>query len=340
MRDIAVKTGYSVNTVSRALRDKDGVSECVRQFIKETAASLGYVPNGVARSLRLQSTRTIQVVMGDLSNPYFGIAAQSIEKTARSRGYNVLIANTEEDYRVEDAAIRTGLEKNVDGFIIFPVQQKCDDIKVLRERNVPFVLLGRYFPELHTDSFVSDDVAGGYIATRHLIDNGHRDILLLNGPPYLSCAQERHRGYERALAEAGLPYRPELVLETPVRTGKAFETLQEWLNGGEAPHLFTAVFAFSDLMALEAISCLREHGYDVPNDVSVIGYDDIQHSLHIPYDMTSVRIPIARMGREATECLLTRIEGHVSQKPCHKVYPGELVVRRTTRSIQSNEVRL
>ena len=214
LKDIAAKTGYSVNTVSRALRDKDDIAVETREMIQRTAREMGHVSNTLAASLRLGYTNTMAVILGDISNPHFSIMMKEIEGYAWKAGYTSILFNTNENEELELAAIQSALNKNVDGIIIFPAQKTPDNLIYLKESGVPFVLIGRR-DEAYS-YVVCNDELGGFQATKELLAAGHRDILLLHGATYISSARERLEGYCRAFREAGLPVNERLICQVPV----------------------------------------------------------------------------------------------------------------------------
>jgi LacI family transcriptional regulator len=257
LKDLAKKTGYSINTISRALKDKEDISLSTRKQIKKLAAETGYIPDVIAGSLRSNSTKTIAVILGDISNPYFGIVVKGIEDTARENGYHVVIANTNEIYENEEEIIKTLLGKRVDGFIILPVQDDSSDIKILKKRGVPLVLLGRYFKDISTSYVISNDITGGYLATKYLIEKGHREILVITGPPHISCARERLQGYLMAMKEANIALSKDLICElSSIRGTECHARFMELLKNRK----FTAVFAFSDFLAFQVLYTLEELG--------------------------------------------------------------------------------
>ena len=304
MKDIALETGFTINTVSRALKDKDDISEATRKLIKETAKSMGYISNSIAGALRSGTTKSIAVILGDISNPHFSIIVKEIETVARKHGYSTFIINTEENSDLEYEAISSALGKKVDGIIICPTQKNKGNIEYLKKTGVPFVLVGRYFCDMETDYVVCDDVNGGYQATRHLIEKGHRRILMLNGPSCISSAAERHDGYKKALEDSGIQYDKDLVREMSITTGESRRIVRKVLEEGIQ---FTAIFAFSDMIAWETIHVLQKCGIKVPQDVAVIGFDNIQSKLSFPNPLTSISTSKSKMSRRAVDILLKRI---------------------------------
>jgi len=300
LKDVAQSVGYSVNTVSHALRDKEDIAPETREYIKKEAVRLGYVSNSQASSLRLGYTNTIAVILGDISNPHFAIITKEIEERAGGLGYTTILLNSGEDEQKELNAIRTALNKKADGIIICPVQRTEENLEFLKSAGVPFVLIGRHFADEDTDFVVCSDELGGYQATKYLIDHGHRDILMLNGPEYISSARERLVGYRRALEESGIPYRSELVRETDVKSGKTRSVINSLAEEGIS---YSAIFAFSDLIAWEAWSCCLKNGRRVPEDCSIIGFDYIQSRLTLPFNLSSISSRKYKMSAAAVDLL-------------------------------------
>lgn len=303
IKDIASKTGYSVNTISRALRDKDDIAVGTREKIKETALELGYVNNMLAASLRLGYTSTLAVILGDIANPHFAIMMKEIEVCARKYGYTSFFLSTNEDEELEFNAIQSALNKNVDGIIICPAQKTRHNLEYLKKAGVPFVLIGRRDSEF--SYVVCNDEMGGYQATKALIDAGHSNILLLHGAIYISSARERLEGYRRAYKEAGIPIDESLIREVPVTASGCEGLLQQLEKEGRK---FSAVFAFSDMLAWEAWCCLQERGILVPQDCSVVGFDHIQSRLSLPFKLTSISTYKGRMSTAAAEILIRQIK--------------------------------
>jgi LacI family transcriptional regulator len=303
LKDIARVAGYSVNTISRALRDKDDIAPDTVKAIKNIAAKMGYINNAAAVSLRLGHTNVIAVILGDISNPHFSIMMKEIENRARSAGYGSFLMNTNEDPEMEREAIQAALNKNVDGIIICPSQHDDSNVRCLIETGIPFVQIGRHFDLPGAGYVICNDELGGYQATKYLLDKGHRDIAMLTGPSYISSARERQDGYRRALREQGVKYRPHMVQESSLTgcSGAIEKMLKEKLE-------FTALFAFSDMLAWDAWTSLRKFGLRVPEDCSIIGFDNIQSRFSIPFRLTTIRSYKTRMSTAAVESLLLVME--------------------------------
>lgn len=335
LKDLAQQTGYSINTISRALRGKDDISEETIKKIKQTAKEMGYINNTIASSLRLGYTNTIAVILGDISNPHFSIMTKEIENHARSLGYSSFLLNTNENSEIERNAIITAINKNVDGIIICLTQEDDTNLQFLIESKVPFIQIGRYNDRIDANYVVCDDVEGGYQAVKYLIDNGHKRILFLDGPKYISSSEERYKGYLKAFQENQLEVVPELIREVSISTSNSIEILEQVLHSGEQ---FTAIFSFSDSIAWEAWAYLQGRGYRVPEDISIIGYDYIQSRIVIPYQLSTISSYKKQMSITAVECLHCKInrdfesEEHCTEI-CHHVISTKLIPGMTVRNI-------
>lgn len=333
LKDIAARTGYSINTVSRALRGKDDISEETIEKIKEAASEMGYVNNTIASSLRLGYTNTLAVILGDISNPHFAIMTKEIENHARERGYLAFLFNTNEDKDVEREAIQIAIHKNVDGIIICPTQIDGDNIRFLKESQIPFILIGRKCEDEQVSYVVCDDTLGGYLATKHLLDNGHRRILLLNGPGYISSSRERFEGYKKALAEKHIPLEESLVREVMLADNNLQSTMEDIFSQGID---FTAIFAFSDSIAWSVWCWLDSHGYKVPEDYSLIGFDHIQSRMAIPFSLATISSYKTQMSITAVDCILKLIQGSEGEDSVfHNVIRTKLVRGSTVKRLKT-----
>lgn len=306
LKDIAQATGFSANTVSRALADKPDISEETKAVIREKASEMGYIANALASFLRSGVSRNIAIIVGDIANPHFSIMVKEMQTMLQRKGYNSIIFNSEEKAAMERQAIVTSLSQNVDGIILCPVPGGEENIHFLQKHGKPFVMLGRHFGEQEASFVVCDDVHGGYAATKYLLEHGHRNILFLNGPKGISSAVERLQGYRQALEEEGIPYQSEFVQSIPVsvvsdrQKEKMRSILTERID-------CTAVLVFSDILAWQTICILEEQGRQVPENCSVIGFDNI----HYPYPihLTSVSSSKTTMAKRSVEILLEKLEG-------------------------------
>lgn len=331
LKDIAKITGYSVNTISRALRDKEDISVKTKKNIREVSRKIGYIINAQASSLRLGRTNTIAVILGDISNPYFGIQMKAIEDRARSEGYSSFLLNTNEDIDMEREAIQSALNKNVDGILICPTQQNEENIRYLIKTGVSFVQIGRCFKNLNASYVMQNDKLGGYQATKFLIENGHRDILMLASPAYVSSGRGRLTGYKQALREANIPLKAKLIREIPITSEGCSSVLSVIFQ--EKLH-FTAIFAFSDLIALDAWVHLEKLGFRIPRDISLVGFDNIQSRLALPFNLSTINPHKTVISNTAVDCLVNIMRGKPNQN--HHIIDTQLIPGETVRTIPAD----
>ncbi len=328
MADIAEKAGVSTNTVSRALHDKPDINDQTKEKILQIADELNYQPNRLAQGLRSSRTFTLGVVVADIQNPFFSGLLKGIEKAARGQRYSVIVQDTDEEYENEKSAVRTMLAEQIDGLLITPVQTDKQTIIDLKESGLPFVLLGRHFDGLDTHYVVTDDVQGAFIATEHLIDRGHERIAVIAGPDHISSSVERLKGYKQALEEHGLPVRESFILPGTVTMEEGYETTEELLALDPQP---TAVICYSDFVAFGVIKAAREAGLEIPEDLAVVGYDDIFFSTCAEVPLTTVRIPKEKLGKRAFHTLIDLIEDNDAETPLKQIkLDTELVIRNST----------
>jgi LacI family transcriptional regulator len=326
MKDIADRVGVSTNTVSRALANKPDISPETRGEILAVAKRLGYP---YARATRVaRRSKIVGLIVSDNSNPFFSRVVKGAEDAASQSGYHLILCNTDEDYGKEREEIELLLDRKVDGILITPAQVNREDIAELAASGTPFVLVGRHFEGMEADFVIGDDKAGAYKAAEHLIRLGHREILFIDAPDYISSAMERRAGVEEAFRDNGLTLAPELCRSCAPRQESAYNltkgVLVEQLR-------FTAVFAFSDLMAVGVLQALQDAGLRVPQDVSLVGYDDIDWAPFLAPPLTTVRWDRYKLGFESVLMLLEKIEG--SKLPRHVILPTELIVRGSTARI-------
>lgn len=303
LKDIAAKTGFSINTVSHALRGSSDISAKTAEYIRRTADEMGYIGNAVAASMRRGKSRTIAVIIGCIFNPHFSIMIKGIEEAAAKDGYTVLILNTNENEETERNAIKTAIGKKCDGIILCPVQKTKDNLRLLIASEMPFVLLGRHYKEIDTAYVVCDDYGGGYKAADYLLRKGKEKIAVLLPPRYVSSASERFAGIDGAMREHGKTLSPECII--PIDLTDSFEEAIE--NGRDTLLSSDAVICFSDMAACELIYWLRRNGVPVPGPIDIIGFDDIQSRIIMPIRVKSVKSYKTQMSHTAYELLSEKI---------------------------------
>jgi LacI family transcriptional regulator len=254
-----------------------------------------------------QKTYTIGVVVEDNSNPFWSEVLKGIENAARKEGYHVIFTNTNRNYQNEVENIKLLLERRVDGFLIVPNQEKYDDLQELKERDIPLVIMGRHVENLKIPMVYTDDVKGGYTATSYLISRGCRKIAFIGAQPYNTASIERCEGYKKALREGGIKVDGSLIKisKSPMENGvmeveNAYRHMKELLDEKTD---FDAVFAYNDLMAFGALRALKEAKIPVPEQVKLIGYDDIFYASIITPSLTTMRTKKQVLGEIAFELL-------------------------------------
>ena len=298
--------GVSTSTVSHVINNTRVVSSDVRERVLAIIAETRYIPSAVARSLKNDKTHTIGMMVPNNSNPYFAELIQGIEDAAFRRGYNVILCNAYDDSQKQADYLRVLIEKRIDGLIL--VASGADDALalLLRDQAVPMVLVDREVAGVAADFVESDHEAGGYLSTKYLIELGHTEIGCVSGPTDLPPARDRVVGYLRALKEAGLKFRLDYLVRSDFTSEGGFRAFRQLLALSKPP---TAIFASNDLMAIGGICAASEAQVRIPQDLSVIGYDDIALASYSTPRLTTMAQPKYEMGQLVTRVLLDRIMG-------------------------------
>jgi LacI family transcriptional regulator len=335
IQDVAARSGVSISTVSRVVTGAVAVEPETAERVREAIAALGYRPNLLARSFRRRVTHTIGLLVPDNSNPFFAELARTIEDAGFADGYSVVLCNSDLSAVKQETYIDVLLANRVDGLILvssglIPTVGRHDAVARILDAGAPCVVVDRDLGETPFDQVLVDNDQGGYLAGEHLIALGHRRIACLVGPSDLTPSAGRIAGFQRALADAGLAVAAEgLVRGNGRPDGGSAAALQLLERGVVGAGDVTAIFAFNDQMATGAIGALQRAGCRVPQDVSVIGFDDIPQSAAIFPALTTIAQPIAEMGSIGVRLLLDRIARH--DAPHQRVrLSTRLVVREST----------
>ncbi|MFI6345599.1 LacI family DNA-binding transcriptional regulator [Streptomyces sp. NPDC050560] len=329
IKDVARDAGVSVGTVSNVINRPDVVSERTRRRVKAAIDRLGYVRSESARQLRAGQSRIVALLVLDMGNPFFVDVARGAERTARDAGLGVMVCNSAQNTADEADYLSLFAEQRVRGVLLTPADTTGRNIDAFRRHHIPFVLVDRVAEGTTECSVSVDDVAGGLLAVRHLVDAGHRKIAYVSGPVGLHQVRDRRAGALNALAEAGLP--ADALRELPterldVAAGR--DAGARLLGLADRP---TAVFCANDLLALGVLQALFAAGVSVPDEVAIVGYDDIEFAAAAAVPLTSVRQPAVTMGGLAAELLLEETEpGEGDHAHRHVVLQPELVVRRSS----------
>ena len=310
IEDIAEEVGYSANTVSRALNDKSEIKQETKDLILKTAEEMGYRPNRVAQRMRAQKTGILGVVVANNANPFFSRVVKGIESAAADRGYNIILKDSDESPEKEEEAIKIMLSEQVDGLLISPVNSEKSNITKVSE-DLPLVSFARHFKNLKNDFVLIDDLEGGYLATNHLIENGYQEIALLNGPLNELSAQERLEGYKKAITESGGEPDPELIYDGVLTMDQGYRAGKKILNSDCPPD---AVHTFSDFVALGFMKAAEEASLRIPEDIGIVGFDDIPFCSYSRVPLSTIHVPIKEIGEESVIILLNRIQNQAKSE--------------------------
>jgi LacI family transcriptional regulator len=328
LKDIAVRAGVSVMTVSKALRNEPDVSDATKARLKLMAQQMGYVPDSTAQGLRTRTTKLFGLVIPSTTDPIFSRIVLAIEERAHEVGYDLLIAHTLNTIEREELCIRRMLSRRVEGIFISPVYRIAPEARVYQEllvQRTPTVLLGP--PAPFCNAFVSvqvDDQSASYALTQHLLQLGHKRIAFLAGPTAAPWSQARFEGYRRALREAGMDVDDSLVYQAGSTTEDGVKAASQMLNESFKA---TAVQAVNDLVAIGCANTFLNQGLKIPQDLSVVGFGNILTSEYFRVPLTTVRQPKLRLGSAAMDAMAQLLR---SQHTESKRMPAELVVRASS----------
>ena len=327
LKSIADHLNVSVTTVSRVLNGKSNtyrISKETERKILKAASELNYTPNQLARGLRLQKSHTIGYIIPDISNPFFSSIAKSVEKSARKFGYSILLCDSEENTELEISLIQLMLNRKVDGLIISPVGIEVSHLVNLSVKKMPIVLLDRYFPNLDLPFVTSDNYQGAFEAVNMLIEYGHRRIACIQGLRKTSPNNDRLRGYIDAHKKNDLPIDESLIVGDSFGEENGYIETKLLLKKRDIP---TAIFAVSNLISLGAIRAITEEGLKIPEDVSMISFDEQPYSRFLSTPMTTVAQQSMQIGQFATKILIDQIENKNSIEPKGIFLPTRIIMR-------------
>src|SRR5687768_7130900 len=338
LNEVAAATGVAPMTVSRVVNGTGYVSEQTREKVLTAVKELNYRRNGLARNLKRQRTETVGLVLGDISNPYSTELANAVRDSLSVRGFNLFICISEHSAKEDITAFESFVDHNVDGIIVATrANAEGDaDLREIIERGMPVVVVGRDFHHEAVDFISADNLAGGFEATRHLIDLGHRRIGFIGAELSSSSNLKRLQGYLNALEaheievdERLVTGRKEAIAEVPgYSTEKmGYEGMKRLLSLPKRP---TAVFARNDFTAVGAMTAIKEAGLSIPKDIAIVGYDDTPLAIHTIPQLTTVRQPMRLQGQLAAELLLQRIASGDVKKRQEHFLDCELIVREST----------
>lgn len=332
LRDVASRAGVSIGSVSAVVNRTAQVSPEMRRKVLSAIDELGYAPDALARGLKLGKTRTIGLVLPDITNPHFAGIAKAIEVACDAAGYMLMLCNTADDPEKELRHLRLLRTQRVAGLVLVLGGVEPGYIDAIRKAiAVPAVMVDRDMRGLDFDSVVLDNRAASRLVVEYLIRSGHRRIAVVAGQPAISLSVERLEGYRQALEEHGVRFDPDLVENGEFQVERAHHAAVALLHRRPRP---TAIFSTSNHTTVGVMKALAEQGFRCPADISVAGIDDFEWSGAFSPSLTTAAQPIAEIGRRAVELLMARLDGAETGPPRHVVLAPRLIVRDSCRVLE------
>jgi len=330
---IADRANVSITTVSRVLSGKGTeyrISRKTQDVVFKVANELHYEPNHLARALRLKTTKTIGMIIPDISNPFFSIIASCVERESRKAGYSVIVCDSQEDTSIEKESIKILELRKVDGLIICPVGKESKYITELANHGVPIVTVDRYFPQLNLSYVVSDNYNGSIQAINHFIENGHRKIAFIQGLLNSSANNDRLKGYRDALKLHNIELNEAFIVGDSFGEQNGYIGAKFLLNGSDRP---TAIFAASNLISLGAMRAISEEHLKIPDDISMIAFDDQPYSDYLSTPMSTINQKKEELGKLSISLLLNEMYKNGDADKKKIIVPTELIVRKSVKKI-------
>ncbi|WP_339203678.1 LacI family DNA-binding transcriptional regulator [Paenibacillus sp. FSL K6-3182] len=333
--DVAAKAGVSAMTVSRVINNTGKISEKTRTKVTRVMEELGYVPNQTARSLVLQQTKLLFLLITDIMNPFYTTLARGAEDAAKRSGYRLLFGNSDENLEKEADYVTTILTTRVDGVLVAPAgDPSLPHLNSLRKHNVPFVLLDREVPGIDCDIVLGDSRDGARRLVEHLASQGHSTIAMVNGSSSISSARLRLQGYQDGMKLNDLEYNEKYVFETSFGPLNDLTEMGQWFDQLSPPP--TAIVAGNNVLAVEILRLFRERGMSVPDNMSIVCFDDLGPYSEVEPFLTVAAQQAYQFGYMGMQMLVDRIQEREAALPWKKiVLPAELIIRRSVKEITS-----
>ena len=329
IRDVAKIANVSISTVSHVINKTRYVSPETRERVEDAIQQLNYKHNRLARSLRNRKTNTIGVLLPNSANPYFAEILAGIEAAGYANDYHIIMGNANDDPKRELTYLGVLLSRQVDGILLISTGSYEQSMQLLSENNIPVVMIDRSVDLESVDEIFTDNRGGGEMATAHLVNLGHRRIGCITGPSFLTPSASRVQGYRDALTKAGIAIDDDLIVMGDFQHKGGYDAAMALLQHVQSP---TAIFACNDMMAVGAVAAIQERGLRVPQDVSVIGYDDIPLASYTNPRLTTIAQPARELGHLAVERLLERFKDQKLDTR-HDILPVQLIERHSCMSI-------
>lgn len=329
IRDVAEKAGVSVTTVSHVINKTRFVSEDLLKRVNDAISELNYQPSGLARSLRTKASGCIGVIIPDNTNPFFAEVVRGIEAYCYKQGYSVFLCNSDDDPDKEYNYIKLLREKGVDGMVLVSTENNSESLELLDQGKIPKVIIDREVECMNSDSVLVDNLDGGYKATKHLLDLGHTRIGCIKGSSQITPSAQRLDGYLKALTEAGITIESSLIKTGDFKSQSGGDCITQLMKQPDPP---TAAFVCNDLMAFGAFAAARQLGISVPDELSIVGFDDIAMASMIIPSLSTIAQPKRELGETGATLLLKRIKNRNIEKSTIVLRPL-LVVRESSAQL-------
>ncbi|MFY1027872.1 transcriptional repressor PurR [Actinobacillus seminis] len=328
IKDVAKMAGVSTTTVSHVINKTRFVATETENVVLQAIKVLNYSPSAVARSLKVNTTKSIGMIVTTSETPYFAEIIHAVEEHCYRQGYSLFLCNTQNNPEKIRNHLDMLAKKRVDGILVMCAEYMQDSLDLLADfSSIPMVVMDWGPNNPYTDLIQDHSFDGGYLATKYLIENGHKDIGIIAGELFKTTAKNRYDGFVKAMQEANLTINPDWIMEGFFEPEDGYECMNKILAQEKLP---TAVFCCNDVMALGAISAIGEKGLRVPEDISIIGYDNIHSSRFYSPPLTTVHQSKARLGMQALSLLFERISKKNSEHRVIELYP-ELVIRKSVK---------
>ncbi|AVF36607.1 DNA-binding transcriptional regulator CytR [Rahnella sikkimica] len=326
MKDVAEQAGVSTATVSRALMNPEKVSASTRQKVDQAVMAVGYSPHALSRNLKRNESRTILVIVPDICDPFFADLIKGIERTAAENGYLVLIGDCAQQNQQEKTFINLIITKQIDGMLLLGSDLPFDASKEEQRNLPPMVMANEFAPELELPTVHIDNLTAAFEAVHYLLNLGHQRIACIEGPKHMPLCQYRSQGYIQALRRNGISVENALTAQGDFSYESGAQAVTELMALPSPP---TAIFCHNDIMAIGAMFQAKKMGLRIPQDLSVVGFDDIKASQFTDPPLTTVAQPRFQLGRQAMLLLLEQLQGNPGQSGS-LLLDSELVVREST----------
>lgn len=330
INDVAKQAGVSITTVSYVITGKRYVSDNLKERVLQAMKEVGYRPNSLAKSLKSGKTQTVGLIIPDSSNFFFAEMSRHFEDIGFQNGYIVMLCNSDDNLEKQSVYLDVLLSKQVDGIVFISVGNDRSTFDQLAEFNIPFVVVDRDEDEPNADVVLVDNFYGGYQAANYLTSLGHRRIGCIAGPSTLRASEDRVKGYFKALQDNRLELQHELIARGDFRFRSGETAMEKLLNLPDPP---TAVFVCNDMMAIGAIRAVHKHNLRVPEDISIIGFDNNPIAEVITPALTTIAQPTSEIAETSMNILLKRIKGDADPSPARAVLTPKLIVRDSCQSL-------